>query len=60
MGMRDKRLARRKVANESNSGMPQRDILPTPAGTGLEAGSSSSDPRLYDPLGRYYRCENES
>jgi hypothetical protein len=30
MGMRDKRLAQRKVANESNSGMPQRDILPTP------------------------------
>jgi hypothetical protein len=29
-GLRDKRLAQRKVANESNSGMPQRDILPTP------------------------------
>ena len=59
-GLRDKRLAQRKVANESNSGIPQRDILPIPAGTGGEAGSSSSDPRLYDPQGRHYRCENES
>jgi hypothetical protein len=57
MGMRDKRLAQRKVANESNSGMPQRDILPAPAGTGREAGSSSPDPRLYDPHGRHYGCE---
>jgi hypothetical protein len=40
--------------------MPQRDILPTPAGTGRAAASSSSDPRLYDPHGRHYRCENES
>ena len=30
-GLRDKRLAQRKVANESNSGMAQRDILPIPA-----------------------------
>ena len=29
-GLRDKRLAQRKVANESNSGMAQRDILPIP------------------------------
>jgi hypothetical protein len=59
-GLRDKRLAQRKVANECNSGMPQRDILPIPAVTGREAGSSSSDPCLYDPHGRHYRCENES
>ncbi len=38
--MRDKRLAQRKVANESNSGMPQRDILPAPAGTSREAGEA--------------------
>jgi hypothetical protein len=37
-GLRDKRLAQRKVANESNLGMPQRDILPIPASTGREGG----------------------